>query len=155
MEVDIYKGMADRLETVATEAKQKWINTLAVGNGAALFAVFTLGIKDGVLVFPAATIISGWLFLSGVIAASFAHLCFAASTHHLQLYWRWSSTEQTYKKLGDLKGVEEVQPDLKYADKQGDLADICALWASAVSSLAFVTGVAVPLIMLTIRFLSP
>jgi hypothetical protein len=154
MDVDNYKEMADRLETVATEAKQKWITTLAVGNGAALFAVFTLGIKDGVLLFPAATLFSGWFFLIGVIAASFAHLCSAASIHHLQLYWRWSSTEQIFERLGNMEEVEKLQPDLKQADEQGDLSDKCTMWASGVSSLAFVAGVAVPLAMITFRFLS-
>lgn len=154
MDTDVFKEMADRLETVAIEARQKWINTLAVGNGAALFAVFTLGIKDGVLFFPVATLASAWLFLVGVVAASFAHLNSAASVHHLQLYWRWSSTERTFERLGNKQEVEDLQPDLKKADEQSDLADAMTMWASAASSLAFILGVAVPLVMLTVRALT-
>lgn len=151
---DIFKEMADRLEGVAAEARQKWINTLAVGNGAALFAVFSIGTKDGVLLFPQATLISAWLFLLGVVAASFAHLSSAATFHHLQVYWRWSSAERLFERLGDTAEVEALQPDLQEADSQGDLAEKGTGWAAAISSAAFVIGVAVPLGFLTARYLA-
>ncbi|WP_156459683.1 hypothetical protein [Brevundimonas sp. Root1279] len=151
---DLFKEKAARLEGINAEARLKWVTTLAVGNGAALFAAFSLGLKDGDLLFPAATLISAWLFLVGVGAASFAHLCEAALMHHMEMYWRWSSTEKVYEGLNDVDELASVRADLKKADEQGDHAEIGVAWASGISSLAFVLGVAVPLVMLTARHLS-
>ena len=146
---------ASRDEASANEVLQKWLSTLAVGNGAALFGALTIGFKDGQLYHPPVTLTAGWLFLFGVIAASYASVCLGASHRNNESYWRLSHAQDNWKSIDEVEKASALDADIRKHDKDGDTYAKCATISSIAASILFILGVGVPLGFLTLKAVLP
>jgi len=136
---------ANRDEAIADDVRQKWISTLAVGNGAALFLLFTVAIKDGALLAPPVSLSAGWLFFAGLIASSFAFLCLSASHRQSEIYWRLSYAKFQWDDLKEVEKAKALETDISNSDKLGNKMDNIATWSAIASSVMFICGVGTPL----------
>lgn len=154
MSNDNYRVLANQNSVFADDSRQKWISTLAIGNGAALFAVFSLGFKDGAFLYPVPCLLAAWSFLLGVAAASVAHLSTSAEARYHEVYWRMKAAQQSFQEAGQPGAVIALQPEVDKNDRLGDRAGLNGGIAALVACIAFVAGVAVPLASLTLKQLA-
>lgn len=140
---------ADRSEHIADESRQKWVATLAIGNGAALFAVFSLAFENGELAYPGPSLIAAWLFFIGVVMASVSQLCAAAEMRFHELYWRFVGIREQWRSAGNNERAESFQQKIDLNDRKGDEAGRISGWCALLSGSAFIFGVAVPLVAIT------
>lgn len=154
MVTDTTEDYANRNEKLADDTRQKWIATLAIGNGAALFAVFSLAFKEGQFIYPGPSLFAGWTFLFGVVVASIAQVSASAEMRFHELYWRTLANQETCIRGGAVEKAKGLQSMIDTHDRKGDEAGYISGWSALFSGIAFIVGVAVPLGAITRAYLA-
>lgn len=153
--VPMSAAFATRDEEAADTVLQKWLSTLTVGNGAALFGALTLGLKEGQVHHPEVTLTSAWIFLIGVVAASAASVCLGAFHRSNEGYWRLSHAQDNWIAINKPAEAEALTAEISRLDTAGD-SYVKWAWRSAIgASASFVVGVGVALAALTWRAVFP
>ena len=126
-----------------------WIAALSVGNGAGLFACFSVAQKDDATALLYLLLPSAWLFLFGLAAASVCAFCQVAFHGKDEEYWR----------LSDVNRIQEendwpphkTDDELEALDVEGQRWGAASGYAAIISSCLFLLAVGLPLARITYR----
>ena len=128
-------------------------NTLAVGNGAALFGVLSVGLTSSLPSWlKLALVPATWVFLGGIMLGSAAVIVLGIARANLETYFQYSAMEKVGEANPDLASekLEYVKATLKRAASRIIPLTWTLTSLNAGSALLFVAGVAWPLWVLTI-----
>ncbi len=141
-----YENLIEQSAAVANDVMKRWLTTLSVGNGAALFGAVTIATNHN-SAYAYFLVPSMWLFLVGVSAASIAFACLGAAWRAQEQSWRFSASNSTWEALEKPENVEQ-----QIVDELDEKTDRCLKWAALTAVVACVTfflGVAIPLTQVT------
>lgn len=142
-------GLAESLSKEADDLLKRWLQALNVGNGAALLGTLTIMGQPNRPEMIYLLLPSAWIFLGGVISGILAVVCLAGAHRQNEIYWRYSNANDADREAGKpLSFSEEI---INRADRWGDNGGMAAVGFSLLSSILFVSGIALPLGHLTAR----
>lgn len=137
----LHDTMIEESSNVANDVMKRWLTTLSVGNGGALFGAATIAADDvgrTYLLIP-----SMWIFLIGVSAASLAFAWLGSAWRADEEGWRFSAANTTWENIGQPEKVDKTI--VEHLERKADERRRLAASAAIAASVSFFLGVAIPL----------
>lgn len=127
----------------ADDVSKRWINTLCLGNGAALLGCAAIVAPDENTLALYRLLPSMWLFLIGVAAGFLAMGALGAAWRHDESEWRYEATNATWQRMGEDDKIDHsvVESASRDAANSRMWAAVCAI----TSMVVFLLGAGYPL----------